>query len=99
LNLQTMARIRNEKFIKALGNRVREVRLRKGITMEALADIAGSDYQQISRAEGGKVNATVSTLYPIALALEVPLSELFDVQIGQGGHWFQKRVCLVRKHH
>lgn len=74
-----MARIRNEKFIKALGNRVREVRMSKGMTMEALADAAGIDYQQVSRVESGKVNATVSTIYEIALALKVPFSELFDV--------------------
>lgn len=51
----------------------------KGMTMEALADAAGIDYQQVSRVESGKVNATVSTIYEIALALKVPFSELFDV--------------------
>jgi DNA-binding XRE family transcriptional regulator len=31
--------------------------------------------------ESGKVNATVSTMYHIALALELSISELFDIQV------------------
>jgi transcriptional regulator with XRE-family HTH domain len=78
--LQAVARFRNEKFIKALGMRVREVRLAKGMTMEQLADEAKMDYQQVLRVENGKVNATVSTMHRIATALNVPLSEIFDFQ-------------------
>ena len=73
-----MARIRNEKFIKALGNRVREVRLSKGMTMEQLAEGARIDYQQVLRVESGKVNATVSTMHGIAEALGMAISELFN---------------------
>ena len=77
--MQAVARIRNEKFIKAFGQRVREARTSKGMSMEQLADLAGIDYQQVLRVEQGKVNATISTAYHIAGALEVPFSTLFDL--------------------
>ncbi|MBE9599882.1 helix-turn-helix transcriptional regulator [Pedobacter sp. MC2016-24] len=47
--------------------------------MEKLAEHAGIDYRQVFNIEHGKTNATVSTLHNISKALDISISELFDI--------------------
>ncbi|CAM3905390.1 hypothetical protein FLSI110296_02505 [Flavobacterium sinopsychrotolerans] len=51
--------------------------------MQTLAYTINVEYSQISRIELGKINASISTVYDIAEALEVPLQLLFDFEIEQ----------------
>jgi len=69
---------RDEKVIKALGARVRELRTSKGMPMEQLANAAEMEYKQLSRIERGEVNTTISQVAKLAEALGVDMKELFD---------------------
>lgn len=71
-----MISIRHEELIKAFGNHVRELRKQKGYTMQKLAEEAGIDPRQLSYIELGKVNTTISSIYTIAKALNISISEL-----------------------
>ena len=76
-----MIYLRNDKVLKRLGERIREVRLSKGISLEKLALEAGIEYSQISRIELGKINTSVSHLFLIASTLKVTPAELVDFDI------------------
>ena len=61
-----------------IGNRIRELRLARGLTMNDLADAVGVDQANISRLETGKQKSfTEQSLNKIANALNVSLGELF----------------------
>lgn len=59
------------------GKTLREVRLSKGFTQEQLANELGVEISQISRIERGVINTSVITLYQIAKALKINISQLF----------------------
>lgn len=56
---------------KLVGRNVRRIRLRKGLTQEALAALCGFSQQYLSGLEQGARNPTVVTIYEIATALGV----------------------------
>ena len=62
---------RDNKIIKVFGEKVRQVRLEKGISQEPLALESGLEYSQINRIELGKINTSISHLFIIAKALQV----------------------------
>lgn len=70
--------IRNENVIKALGQRVRDLRAERKLTMEKLAELSGIDYRQLSYIELGQTDASLSTLYALSQGLNVTLSFLMD---------------------
>jgi transcriptional regulator with XRE-family HTH domain len=70
--------IRNENIIKALGDRVRELRNNKKLSMEKLAELSGIDYRQLSYIELGQTDPSLSTLYALCSGLEISLPELMD---------------------
>jgi len=76
-----MNNIRNKELIIAFGGRVRELRKKKGLSMEDLATDAKIEYKQIANVELGKVNTTISTANAIADALEIPLNKLFNFKV------------------
>ncbi|MEP7023950.1 MAG: cupin domain-containing protein [Actinomycetota bacterium] len=61
-----------------LGERVREARLRRGVSIRRLAGNVGVTASMISQIETGRSQPSVSTLYALANALEVPIEELFS---------------------
>ena len=63
--------------LKALGRRVRELRVARGWSQERLADEAGLDRSYMSGVERGVRNISVLRLAEIASALRVSLSALF----------------------
>jgi transcriptional regulator with XRE-family HTH domain len=62
-----------------ISERIRFLRESKGISQQNLAAICNFEKANLSRIEAGRTNPTISTLYKISLALEVPISELVDV--------------------
>lgn len=68
-------------LLKNLGKKVQEIREKKGLTQVDLAGkIQGEfDTTNVSRIESGRTNPTIYTLYRIAEALEVSLTELMDI--------------------
>ncbi|WOD44932.1 helix-turn-helix domain-containing protein [Hwangdonia lutea] len=63
---------------KEIGNRVRHFRKEKGYTQTELAQIVGKDRQYLYKIEKGKVTPNVVTIAILAMALEIPLKDLFD---------------------
>ena len=68
-------------LLKIIGSNVKRIRLSKGFAQIDLASkVVGSiDTTNISRIESGRTNPTIFTLYRIANALEVPVSELTKI--------------------
>src|SRR6476660_938096 len=62
---------------KALGQRIRQLRTRKGLTQQ---DLAGSDYSKsyISAIEQGKTRPSLEALQRISSRLEMPAGVLLD---------------------
>lgn len=68
---------RNDDFLKRIGERIRDLRIERGLTQMDLAfKCNDKDYSQINRVELGKVNFSVSYLSLIAEALKVKPEEL-----------------------
>ena len=61
---------------KLVGQNVRRIRQKKGLTQERFADISGFSQQYISSLEQGRRNPTVITLHELALALGVSHMDL-----------------------
>lgn len=62
---------------RAIGDRVREERLRQNLTQDAVYLASGVSRYTLQRVEAG-AEARLSTLIRIAWVLEVPLAELLD---------------------
>ena len=62
---------------RLLGQRIRDIRTAKNLSMQALANMAEIELSQIARIETAKINPKVSTLFRIARALEISPSEFF----------------------
>lgn len=76
-----MINVKNKDIIKAVGNRIRQLRLEANLSQEDLANEAEIPISQIGRIERGENNPTISTLYVIADALKIELKELVDVKL------------------
>lgn len=64
------------KFLAALGDRIKKLRLKKGIRQTELAMLCEFEKASMSRIESGKTNITVITLRKIGKALDVETAEL-----------------------
>ena len=65
-------------ILAQLGDRVRQLRVSKGLSQEKLADICGLDRTYISGVERGKRNVGLLNIATIAESLGVSISELFS---------------------
>lgn len=71
---------------KITGKIIRELRTQQGISQEVLSGLAGVARSHLTMIENGSKNANVDTLWRIADALGIRLSELIrrvEVEIGQ----------------
>ena len=68
----------NKELYKMIGLRIKLLRNEHGITQQVLAAKCNFEKSNMSRIEAGNINSTISTLNKIAIALEVPIKELFD---------------------
>ena len=61
---------------RVTGQVIRELRVRRGISQEALSGFAGIARSHLTMIESGAKNPNVDTLWRIAEALDMPLSAL-----------------------
>jgi transcriptional regulator with XRE-family HTH domain len=66
-----------------VGERVRELRTARDMTMQALSAKSGLSVHTLSTIERGKVSPSVSALYKLADALEVSITVFFDFDNNQ----------------
>ncbi len=67
-----------DKMLKALGSRVRELRLKAGYSQEAFADHCGVHRTFMGTVERGESNLSFYNLVKIAMGLEITLSKLLS---------------------
>lgn len=63
---------------KKLGERIRKLRKRAGLSQEELAVKAKLDLTSVSEIESGLRNPSVKTIHKIALVLKIPISNLLE---------------------
>lgn len=73
--------VKNKALIKAVGSKIRELRILRELSQEDLANEADVPLSQIGRIERGENNPTISTLFVLAQALHVELKELVDLKL------------------
>src|SRR5512143_3738967 len=61
-----------------VGQRLRELRNERELSIRALAERSGLNVNTFSLIENGKTSPSVSTLQQIAAALEVPITAFFE---------------------
>jgi transcriptional regulator with XRE-family HTH domain len=61
-----------------VGLKMKHTRLLKGFTLKQLADLAGCSESLLSRIENGNANPSIKTMHRVALALNMPVSGLFQ---------------------
>jgi len=67
------------KIEEKFGARVKEIRLKKGFSQEALANEAGIDRTYMTSVENGKRNISIQNIEKIITALNVSFYEFFKV--------------------
>jgi transcriptional regulator with XRE-family HTH domain len=73
-----MARETEESIKMAFGQRVRELRLRRDLSQEALAGLCELDRTYIGGVERGERNISLLNIHKIAVALGAKVRDLFD---------------------
>lgn len=63
-----------------VGQRLRQLRAARGISIRALAEQSGLNVNTISMIENGKTSPSVSTLQQVAAALEAPITAFFETE-------------------
>ena len=73
-----------------VGQRLRELRLERGLSIRALAERSGLNVNTFSLIENNKTSPSVSTLQQIAHALQVPIGAFFEMKHGHRKVAYQK---------
>src|SRR5262245_62025356 len=81
-------------FLLALGDRVRSLRARKGMTRRALALASGVSERHLANLEVGTGNVSVLVLRQIAQALGCPLAERLGDETAASPEWLLIRDLL-----
>ncbi len=76
-----MAYLRSNRFLKAFGRQLKEIRLKKNVSQAKLAYDCDMEISQISRMERGLTNTGISNLYLIAKSLDIHPKELLDFEL------------------
>ena len=80
--MSNMSSMEKADLLKLVGKRIKEIRESKGLAqLDVAVRMEGNiDTTNISRIESGRTNPTVYTLFRISQALEVPMSDLFNIE-------------------
>lgn len=78
---------------KLLGNRIKSLRVQKGLSQDKLGELAGLNGKYLGEVERGNSNISILKLSQLADVLEVPVLSLLDVEHER------ERTELVRELH
>ncbi len=94
-----MSEINEEKnpFLSALGERVRSLRARRGLTRKALAQSACISERHLANLEYGEGNASILVLHQVADALQCSLIELIGDVTTSNPEWLMLRELLGQR--
>ena len=74
--MQELCAKENSYDYRKMGQVIRELRIRKGLSQEVLSGLSGIARSHLAMIESGKKKPSVETLWRIAGGLEMKLSEL-----------------------
>lgn len=72
--------MKEPELYRRVAARIKALRTERGITQQQLAAMIDYEKSNMSRLESGKVNIKLNTIYKIAQALKISMSELVDVE-------------------
>jgi XRE family transcriptional regulator, aerobic/anaerobic benzoate catabolism transcriptional regulator len=81
-------------FLVALGERVKSLRSRRGMTRRATAQAAGVSERHLANLEYGIGNASILVLQQVAQALHCPIAELIGDETTSSPEWLLLRSLL-----
>lgn len=84
-------------LLRALGERIRSLRARKGITRKELASLAGISERHMANLELGAGNATILILHQVAQALTCSLAEVTGDITTSTPEWLMLRGLLENR--
>ncbi|WOP14883.1 helix-turn-helix transcriptional regulator [Ottowia sp. SB7-C50] len=84
-------------FLVALGERVRNLRARRGMTRKAVAQVADVSERHLANLEYGTGNASILVLLQVAQALHCELSELLGDVTTSSPEWLMIRELLEHR--
>lgn len=84
-------------FLVALGQRVREIRARRGMSRKALSVAADVSERHLANLEYGVGNASVLVLLQVSQALRCPLAELLGDATTRSPEWLMLRELLENR--
>ena len=87
--------LHKSEFLTALGERVRALRARRGLTRKSLAAAAGVSERHLANLEYGTGNASILILLQVANALQCSLSELLGDMTTRSPEWLMIREQLA----
>jgi len=70
-------KLQKEEVVKKVGKKLREIRLKKNLTIEKVALDSDIEYTQLSRIELGKINTSIYQIYKITHSLSVQMPDIF----------------------
>jgi transcriptional regulator with XRE-family HTH domain len=82
---------------RRLGARIKQIRLERQMTQEALAERAKRSYKYIGEVERGAANPSVDVLESLATALGVKIADFFAGGSGNEYAFREREVLLVRE--
>jgi len=80
LQCNNPGKMKDDVYLKKLGQKILELRLSKGFSQEELAARLGTGHTQISRVERGEVNSTINMLRKIAREFDVSIEILVKIE-------------------
>ncbi len=83
--------MKDVKFLKRLGKRIKILHLESGLSQQKVASECDFEKSNLSRIESGKTNPTALTLYNIANALHIEISKSY-IAVGSKGNMAKSMV-------
>jgi len=71
--------MKKEELLVAIGNKIKELRESKNISLQDLCDFCDFEKPNLVRIEKGRTNPTIWTLYKIGSALNTELKEIVNI--------------------
>ncbi len=93
-----MARNTDEILLRLVGNKIKDHRKSKNLSLQDLAYSIGMEKSNLSVIENGKSNPQLLTYAKIAAALDISLKDLFDVEFEFNVFQQKQKVYKPRKH-
>lgn len=73
-------------FQSLFGKQIKKIRMAQDLSLRKLSQRCNLDHSDIAKYERGEVNIQLSTVYELAVGLDVPPKELFDFNIEKYDH-------------